>query len=168
MACVPSTSMARQARNPVHQVAPALNDIVAISWDEGNAYFPPTTFQVSNFRSGTGATNVIPAEAILDFNFRFSTASTPDQLKKRVHEVLDKHGLDYHIDWTLGGEPFLTPRGELSAALTRAIEAEMGRTPELSTTGGTSDGRFIAPMGAQVVEIGPINATIRSRRCSTS
>jgi len=148
------------ARNPVHQVAPALNDIVAIAWDEGNAYFPPTTFQVSNFRSGTGATNVIPAEAILDFNFRFSTASTPDQLKKRVHEVLDKHGLDYHIDWTLGGEPFLTPRGELSAALTRAIEAEMGRTPELSTTGGTSDGRFIAKICAQVIEFGPINATI--------
>jgi succinyl-diaminopimelate desuccinylase len=148
------------ARNPVHLVAPVLNTIVSISWDEGNAYFPPTSFQVSNFHSGTGATNVIAAEAILDFNFRFSTASTPDELKKRVHDVLDKHGLDYHIDWTLGGEPFLTPRGELSAALTLAIEAEVGRTPELSTTGGTSDGRFIAKICAQVIEFGPINATI--------
>ena len=148
------------ARNPVHQFAPALAEIVNIRWDEGNAYFPPTTFQVSNFHSGTGATNVIPSEAIVQFNFRFSTATTPDELKKRIHDVLDKHDLEYTIDWTLGGEPFLTPRGELSAALTLAIEAEMGRTPELSTTGGTSDGRFIAKICPQVIEFGPINATI--------
>ena len=152
------------ARCPMATDARWNNTLIASSDDivtvEGNAYFPPTTFQVSNFRSGTGATNVIPAEAILDFNFRFSTASTPHELKKRVHDTLDKHGLDYRIDWTLGGEPFLTPRGELSAALTLAIEAEMGRTPELSTTGGTSDGRFIAKVCAQVIEFGPINATI--------
>jgi len=148
------------ARNPVHQFAPALSEIVNIRWDEGNAYFPPTTFQLSNLHSGTGATNVIPSEAIAHFNFRFSTATTPDDLKKRIHDVLDKHDLEYTLTWTLGGEPFLTPRGELSAALTLAIEAEMGRTPELSTTGGTSDGRFIAKLCPQVIEFGPINATI--------
>jgi len=148
------------ARNPMHQLAPALSDIVNISWDEGNAYFPPTTFQVSNLNCGTGATNVIPAEVVAEFNLRFSTASTPEALQKRICDVLDKHGLEYAIDWSLGGEPFLTPRGELSAALTLAIEAEMGRTPELSTTGGTSDGRFIARICPQVIEFGPINATI--------
>lgn len=154
------------AKNPVHLVAPALNSILSTSWDEGNAYFPPTTFQVSNFHSGNGATNVIAAEAILDFNFRFSTASTPYELKKRVHDLLDKYELDYHIDWTLSGEPFITPRGELSAALTLAIEDEMGYTPELSTTGGTSDGRFIAKICTQVIEFGPVNATIhKSNEC---
>lgn len=148
------------ARNPMHELAPALNELVHVHWDEGNAYFPPTTFQVSNLNCGTGATNVIPAEAVVQFNFRFSTASTPEELQKRVHDIMDKHGLEYSIEWTLGGEPFLTPRGELSAALTLAIEAEMGRTPELSTTGGTSDGRFIAKICPQVIEFGPINATI--------
>ena len=148
------------ARNPMHQLAPALAELVNINWDEGNAYFPPTTFQVSNLNCGTGATNVIPAEVIAQFNLRFSTASTPDDLKKRINDVLTKHDLEYSIDWSLGGEPFLTPRGELSAAMTLAIEAEMGRTPELSTTGGTSDGRFIAKICPQVIEFGPINATI--------
>lgn len=148
------------ARNPMHQFAPALAELVNITWDEGNAYFPPTTFQVSNLNCGTGATNVIPAEVVAEFNLRFSTASTPDDLKKRVNDVLTRHDLEYSIEWSLGGEPFLTPRGELSAALTLAIEAEMGRTPELSTTGGTSDGRFIAKICPQVIEFGPINATI--------
>lgn len=148
------------ARNPMHQFAPALAELVNITWDEGNAYFPPTTFQVSNLNCGTGATNVIPAEVVAEFNLRFSTASTPDDLKKRVNNVLTRHDLEYSIEWSLGGEPFLTPRGELSAALTLAIEAEMGRTPELSTTGGTSDGRFIAKICPQVIEFGPINATI--------
>lgn len=132
------------ARNPVHQLAPALAEIVAIEWDQGNEYFPPTTFQVSNLNSGTGATNVVPGEAVALFNFRFSTASTPEGLKARVHEVLDRHGLEYTLDWELGGEPFLTPRGSLTDALAQAIQAETGVTAELSTTGGTSDGRFIA------------------------
>jgi len=148
------------ARNPVHQLAPALAEIVAIEWDQGNEYFPPTTFQVSNLNSGTGATNVVPGEAVALFNFRFSTASTPDGLKARVHEVLDRHGLEYVLDWELGGEPFLTPRGTLSEALSSAIKDETGVTTELSTTGGTSDGRFIAKICPQVIEFGPCNATI--------
>ncbi|MBN8509552.1 MAG: succinyl-diaminopimelate desuccinylase [Burkholderiales bacterium] len=148
------------ARNPVHQLAPALAELVAIRWDDGNAFFPPTTFQVSNVHAGTGAGNVIPGELELQFNFRFSSESTPQGLKDRVHAVLDRHRLDYRLDWTLGGETFLTPPGSLSRALTRAIEAECGLTPELSTTGGTSDGRFIARICPQVVEFGPINATI--------
>jgi succinyl-diaminopimelate desuccinylase len=148
------------ARNPVHQLAPALAEIVAIEWDQGNEYFPPTTFQVSNLNAGTGATNVVPGEAVALFNFRFSTASTPDSLKARLTEVLERHGLEYDIEWNLGGEPFLTPRGTLSAALTRAIADETGLTTELSTTGGTSDGRFIAKICPQVIEFGPNNATI--------
>ena len=148
------------ARNPVHQLAPALAEIVAIEWDQGNEYFPPTTFQVSNLNSGTGATNVVPGEAVALFNFRFSTASTPDGLKARVHSILDAHGLDYTLDWTLGGEPFLTERGDLSEALSSAIQAECGVTTELSTTGGTSDGRFIAKICPQVIEFGPPNASI--------
>ncbi|WP_233237534.1 succinyl-diaminopimelate desuccinylase [Bordetella sp. LUAb4] len=148
------------ARNPVHQLAPALAEIVAIEWDQGNEYFPPTTFQVSNLNAGTGATNVVPGEAVALFNFRFSTASTPDSLKARLTEVLERHGLEYDIEWNLGGEPFLTPRGTLSAALTRAIADETGLATELSTTGGTSDGRFIAKICPQVIEFGPNNATI--------
>jgi succinyl-diaminopimelate desuccinylase len=148
------------AKNPVHIVAPALAELVATRWDDGNAYFPPTSWQVSNIHAGTGASNVIPGEAVIDFNFRFSTESTPQTLKDRVHETLDRHGLHYDLAWTLGGEPFLTPVGELSEALTDAIRAVTGRTTELSTTGGTSDGRFIAKICPQVIEFGPLNATI--------
>lgn len=148
------------ARNPIHLLAPALTDLVAQQWDNGNDYFPATTFQVSNLHSGTGATNVVPGTAVLDFNFRFSTESTPDSLKERVGLVLDAHKLDYDLDWTLGGKPFLTPKGELSTALAQAIKDETGIATELSTTGGTSDGRFIAAICPQVIEFGPINATI--------
>ena len=148
------------ARNPIHLLAPALAELTTQSWDNGNAYFPPTTFQASNLHSGTGATNVVPGTAVIDFNFRFSTASTPDDLKQRVLDILDRHQLDYDIVWTLGGEPFLTPEGELSTALTAAISQVTGRQAELSTTGGTSDGRFIARICPQVVEFGPINASI--------
>jgi len=148
------------ARNPIHQAAPALTALVAETWDAGNEYFPPTTWQMSNIHAGTGATNVIPGHVTIDFNFRFSTASTPEQLKSRVHAILDQHGLEYTLDWTLGGEPFLTPRGDLSDALSAAISTEMGVTTELSTTGGTSDGRFIAKICPQVIEFGPPNASI--------
>jgi succinyl-diaminopimelate desuccinylase len=148
------------ARNPIHEAAPALAELVAMRWDEGNAYFPPTSWQMSNIHAGTGAGNVIPGELELQFNFRFSNESTPESLKARVHDVLDRHALDYRLDWTLGGETFLTPPGSLSDALSRAIEAEAGITPVLSTTGGTSDGRFIARICPQVVEFGPVNASI--------
>ncbi|MEW6705840.1 MAG: succinyl-diaminopimelate desuccinylase [Pseudomonadota bacterium] len=148
------------ARNPIHQLAPALAELVATEWDRGNAYFPPTSWQVSNIHAGTGATNVIPGEVVVDFNFRFCTESTPEGLKHRVHEVLDRHGLEYQLAWTLGGEPFLTPAGSLSETLGAAIEAETGLRPTLSTTGGTSDGRFIARICPQVVEFGPVNASI--------
>jgi succinyl-diaminopimelate desuccinylase len=148
------------AKNPVHLAAPALAELAATVWDQGNEYFPPTTFQVSNVHAGTGATNVIPGELRVMFNFRFSTASTVDGLKARVREVLDRAGLDYAIEWSLSGMPFLTPRGRLVAALSGAIEGETGRPPELSTTGGTSDGRFIATLCKEVVEFGPVNATI--------
>ncbi|MYZ41785.1 succinyl-diaminopimelate desuccinylase [Schauerella aestuarii] len=147
-------------RNPLHQLAPALTALTTTEWDTGNEYFPPTTFQVSNLHAGTGATNVIPGEAEMRFNFRFSTASTPESLKSRVHAILDAHNLEYTLDWNLGGEPFLTPRGNLSQALVDAIAAETGVTAELSTTGGTSDGRFIAKICPQVIEFGPGNATI--------
>ena len=148
------------AKNPIHLVAPALAELVAVRWDDGNAYFPPTSWQMSNIHAGTGAGNVIPGDALVDFNFRFSTESTPDVLKARVHAVLDRHGLKYELAWTLGGEPFLTPIGELSAALAYSIRANTGLTTELSTTGGTSDGRFIAKICPQVIEFGPLNATI--------
>jgi succinyl-diaminopimelate desuccinylase len=148
------------AKNPIHLAAPALAELAAAKWDDGNEYFPPTTWQMSNIHGGTGATNVIPGHVTVDFNFRFSTASTPEGLKARVHGILDAHGLDYTLDWTLGGEPFLTPRGELSEALSAAIQAECGVTTELSTTGGTSDGRFIAKICPQVIEFGPPNASI--------
>lgn len=148
------------ARNPIHEATPALAELVATRWDEGNAFFPPTSWQVSNIHAGTGAGNVIPGELELQFNFRFSNQSTPEALKARVHAMLDRHGLDYQIVWTLGGETFLTPPGSLSQGLSRAIEAETGITPVLSTTGGTSDGRFIARVCPQVVEFGPVNASI--------
>jgi succinyl-diaminopimelate desuccinylase len=148
------------ARNPLHELAPALAELVAMHWDEGNAFFPPTSFQVSNLHAGTGAGNVIPGEAVLDFNFRFSTESTAEGLKARVAEVLARHGVQHTLAWTLGGEPFLTAPGSLSGALSAAIEAECGIRPELSTTGGTSDGRFIARICPQVVEFGSVNASI--------
>ncbi len=148
------------AKNPIHLVAPALAELVAVRWDEGNAWFPPTSWQMSNLHAGTGAGNVIPGDATLEFNFRFSTESTPESLKAGVHALLDRHGLKYELAWTLGGEPFLTPIGDLSEALSAAIRAETGFAPELSTTGGTSDGRFIAKICPQVIEFGPLNATI--------
>jgi succinyl-diaminopimelate desuccinylase len=148
------------ARNPVHAVAPALAALVAERWDEGNAFFPPTTWQVSNFNAGTGAGNVIPGEAVIDFNFRFSTESTVDGLKARVQAILAAHGVDGSIAWTVSGLPFLTSRGALSAALSDAIRAELGIETELSTTGGTSDGRFIASLCREVIEFGPPNASI--------
>jgi succinyl-diaminopimelate desuccinylase len=148
------------ARNPIHLVAPALAELAALRWDEGNEYFPPTTWQVSNIHAGTGAANVIPGQLELDFNFRFSTASGEDSLKERFEAVLRKHGLDYSVDWTLSGKPFLTRPGELVNALQSAIRAHTGRRAELSTTGGTSDGRFIAEICPQVVEFGPVNASI--------
>ena len=148
------------ARNPIHEAAAALAELVAMHWDDGNAFFPPTSWQMSNIHAGTGAGNVIPGELDVQFNFRFSNESTPDSLKARVHEVLDRHRVDYRLEWTLGGETFLTPPGSLSDALGRAIQAETGVTPELSTTGGTSDGRFIAKICPQVVEFGPINESI--------
>ncbi|MDC8786202.1 succinyl-diaminopimelate desuccinylase [Roseateles koreensis] len=148
------------ARNPVHQAAPAIAELVSTLWDYGNDYFPATTFQISNVNAGTGATNVIPGEMVIDFNFRFSTESTPESLKYKVQSLLARHDLEYALDWTLGGEPFLTPIGALSAAMTAAIVAETGVQPALSTTGGTSDGRFIAKICPQVLEFGPINASI--------
>jgi succinyl-diaminopimelate desuccinylase len=148
------------AKNPIHALAPALAELVATRWDEGNAFFPPTGWQVSNVHGGTGAGNVIPGEVVVDFNFRFSTESTPDSLKSRLQAVLDRHGVEYTLAWTLGGEPFLTTPGTLTTAVAGAIEAECGLQPELSTTGGTSDGRFIARICPQVIEFGPVNATI--------
>ncbi|KWB42549.1 succinyl-diaminopimelate desuccinylase [Burkholderia ubonensis] len=148
------------AKNPIHLLAPALAELAAEQWDEGNEYFPPTTWQVSNLHAGTGATNVIPGHIDLLFNFRFSTASTVEGLQARVHAILDKHGLDYELNWSISGLPFLTPRGELSNALETAIRAETGITTELSTTGGTSDGRFIARICPQVIEFGPPNGSI--------
>jgi succinyl-diaminopimelate desuccinylase len=148
------------ARNPVHQVAPALAELAETEWDQGNEFFPETTFQVSNIRAGTGATNVIPGACQVVFNFRFSTETTPELLRERVEAVLDGHGLDYAIDWHLSGLPFLTPRGELVEAAQKAIKVVAGLETELSTAGGTSDGRFIAPTGAQVLELGPLNTTI--------
>ncbi|MET3137415.1 succinyl-diaminopimelate desuccinylase [Undibacterium sp. GrIS 1.2] len=148
------------AKNPIHLVAPALAEMVAEVWDEGNEYYLPTSWQMSNIHSGTGASNVIPGTAVVDFNFRFSTASTAEGLQQRVHAILDKNGMDYDLKWTIGGHPFLTPKGELSDALGAAIQSETGLTTELSTTGGTSDGRFIAKICPQVVEFGPPNASI--------
>jgi len=148
------------AKNPIHLAAPALAELAAETWDEGNEYFPPTSWQMSNIKAGTGATNVIPGTLEVMFNFRFATVHTADELKRRVHEILDRHGFDYELVWTLGGRPFLTPRGNLVAAMESAIQGTLAITPELSTTGGTSDGRFIADICPQVVEFGPVNATI--------
>ncbi|TSE35878.1 Succinyl-diaminopimelate desuccinylase [Tepidimonas charontis] len=152
------------ARNPIHLLAPALAELVATRWDDGNAHFPPTTWQVSHIHAGTGASNVIPGTVVLDFNFRFSTESTPEGLQARVSDILARHGLrpgqDYELAWTVGGLPFLTPRGTLVDAIRAAIRDVTGTEPELSTTGGTSDGRFIAQICPQVVECGPPNTTI--------
>lgn len=149
------------ADNPIHRCVPALQNLSTMLWDEGDAHFPPTTFQVSSIRAGTGdAENVIPGELEMKFNLRFGTASTPESLKQRLEAVLHKHGLNFEIEWRLQGLPFLTPEGQLIVATIRAVESILGLTPLLSTAGGTSDGRFIAPTGAQVVELGPINETI--------
>lgn len=148
------------ADNPIHRLAPALAELTTQHWDNGNEFFPATSFQVSNINGGTGATNVIPGEVRVVFNFRFSTEVTDTQLRERTQAIFDKHGLNYELEWNLSGQPFLTPRGDLVAAVVGAIAEETGRQTELSTSGGTSDGRFIAPTGAQVVELGPINATI--------
>ncbi|WP_300454663.1 succinyl-diaminopimelate desuccinylase [Accumulibacter sp.] len=148
------------AKNPIHLVAPALAELAQTVWDEGNAFFPPTTWQVSNIHAGTGAGNVIPGRVDIDFNFRFGTASPPEDLRARVSALLDRHGLDYDLVWMLGARPFITDRGALIDASLAAIRAETGLDAELSTTGGTSDGRFIAEICPQVIEIGPVNATI--------
>ena len=148
------------ARNPIHLFAPALAELAAITWDQGNEFFPPTTWQVSNIHAGTGANNVIPGVCEVMFNFRFGSVSSADDLKRRTCEVLDRHGLDYEIDWHLSGKPFITGRGKLVGALSAAIRDTLGVETELSTTGGTSDGRFIADICAEVVEFGPVNASI--------
>jgi succinyl-diaminopimelate desuccinylase len=148
------------ARNPVHQFAPALAELTAIQWDQGNDFFPPTTWQVSNIHGGTGASNVIPGSVVVDFNFRFSTESTPQSLQQRLTTVLNRHELEYDLTWTIGGLPFLTTPGTLVNAVREAIRAETGLETELSTSGGTSDGRFIAQVCPQVIELGPTNATI--------
>ncbi len=148
------------AVNPIHLSVPALAELTAIEWDQGNAFFPPTSFQISNIHAGTGAENVIPGELRLLFNLRYSTQLDARTIRDRVHAVLDKYHLDYTLDWRLSGEPFLTPAGELVAAARAAIHELAGIEAELSTSGGTSDGRFIAPTGAQVLELGPLNATI--------
>ncbi|SFM78849.1 succinyl-diaminopimelate desuccinylase [Nitrosomonas communis] len=148
------------AKNPIHLAAPAIAELARTEWDQGNEYFPPTTWHISNFHGGTGATNVIPGEVSLLFNFRFSTASTVESLKQRVHEILDRHGLTYELIWELSGKPYLTQKGKLADALSAAIKSVTAIEPELSTTGGTSDGRFIADICPQVVEFGPRNATI--------
>ena len=146
-------------KNPIHMVAPAIKDMVDTVWDNGNEYFPPTSWQISNMNGGTGATNVVPGEVEILFNFRFSTASTEQNLKERVYAILDKHELKYDLDWEYS-PPYITPRGNLVEAISEAIEQSYGVSPELSTTGGTSDGRFIADICKQVIEFGPLNATI--------
>ena len=148
------------SKNPIHLAAPTLAELAAMVWDEGNEYFPPTTWQISNIHGGTGATNVIPGSIEILFNFRFATASTPESLKSRFEAVLKKHGLDYELTWELGGKPFLTPRGKLVAAIGDAIKSVTGALPEISCTGGTSDGRFIKDICNELVEFGPVNASI--------
>ncbi len=148
------------AKNPIHLVAPALAELVALEWDKGNDFFQPTSWQMSNIHSGTGASNVIPGAAVIDFNFRFCTESTPESLQQRLEAVLKKHQLDYDLQWVIGGRPFLTTPGDLVGAVQQAIQAETGVNTELSTTGGTSDGRFIAQICPQVIELGPVNAMI--------
>lgn len=148
------------AKNPIHLAAPAISELAGMQWDEGNDYFPPTTWQISNISGGTGATNVIPGSVHIQFNFRFSTASSVESLESRVHEVLDRHGLDYDLEWSLSAKPYLTAKGSLVDAVSQAIEAVSGTKPALSTSGGTSDGRFIADICRQVIELGPLNASI--------
>ena len=148
------------ADNPIHRLLPALHALTTEVWDEGNEFFPPTSLQVSNITGGTGATNVIPGEVQVVFNFRFSTEVTDGALRHRTEAILRTHGLDYAIEWQLSGQPFLTPSGQLVDAAVASIRECTGQEPQLSTAGGTSDGRFIAPTGAQVVEVGPVNATI--------
>lgn len=148
------------ALNPIHAATPALAELVAMRWDEGNAEFPPTSFQISNIHSGTGANNIIPGSLEVSFNFRYSTASTAESLRERVEECLKRHALDCSISWDLSGEPFLTAEGPLRSAVNAAVQNRRGLAPVSSTAGGTSDGRFIAPLGAEVVELGPVNATI--------
>jgi succinyl-diaminopimelate desuccinylase len=148
------------ADNPIHKAAPVLAELAATEWDRGNEFFPPTTFQISNIHGGTGASNVIPGELHVSFNLRYSTEVTHTRLQQRIEALLDKHGLDYRVDWNLSGKPFLTPEGELVDATCRAIREVCGYDTQLSTAGGTSDGRFIAPTGSQVIELGPLNATI--------
>ena len=148
------------AKNPIHDALPALTELAAIEWDQGNEFFPPTSFQISNIHAGTGATNVIPGELELLFNFRFSTEVTDAELRQRVEAILDAYGFEYELEWTLSGQPFLTPAGRLVDAARSAIREVTGIEAQLSTSGGTSDGRFIAPTGAQVLELGPLNATI--------
>lgn len=147
-------------KNPIHLAAPAIAELAATTWDNGNEYFPPTSWQISNIKGGTGATNVVPGTVEIWFNFRFSTASTEQGLKDKVHAILDKHGVEYDLQWELSGKPYITPKGSLVAAISQAIEQSYGITPELSTSGGTSDGRFIADICPQVIELGPLNATI--------
>lgn len=146
-------------KNPIHLAAPAIAELTATEWDQGNEYFPPTTWQISNIHGGTGATNVIPGSVEIKFNFRFATASTVEGLQQRLTGILDQHALHYDIEWTLGARPFLTSRGPLADAASQAIREVCGIETELSTTGGTSDGRFIAPICTQLLEIGPVNAT---------
>lgn len=148
------------ARNPIHEALPALAELAATVWDRGNDFFPPTSWQISNIHGGTGASNVIPGHVVIDFNFRFCTESSADSLQQRVHEVLERHGVEYSLVWTIGGQPFLTTPGTLVKAVQAAIKDETGLDTELSTTGGTSDGRFIAQICAQVIEVGPPNASI--------
>ena len=147
-------------KNPIHLVAAAIAEMAEIKWDDGNEYFPPTTWQISNFNAGTGANNVVPGTAHVRFNFRFSTASTLESLQTRVHGILDRHGVPYDLEWRYDGRPFLTPKGDLVAAVAKAIKTVTGLVTELSTTGGTSDGRFIADICREVVECGPTNASI--------
>ena len=148
------------AKNPTHLFAPALAELVAMEWDQGNAYFPPTGFQISNIHAGTGATNVIPSTLTVQFNFRFSTESTESSLKQRVHAVLNQHGLDYDLTWSLSGQPFLTEAGRLTEVAQQAIAEVCGVEAELSTSGGTSDGRFIKAIARELIELGPVNASI--------
>jgi succinyl-diaminopimelate desuccinylase len=147
-------------KNPIHMAAPAIAELATTTWDNGNEYFPPTSWQISNMNGGTGATNVVPGTVGILFNFRFSTASTEQQLKDKVHAILDKHNVTYDLEWELSGKPYITPKGSLVEAISHAIEQSYGITPELSTSGGTSDGRFIADICPQVIEFGPLNATI--------
>jgi len=149
-----------QVKNPVHLVAPAIAELATTRWDEGNEFFPPTSFQVSNIHAGTGATNVVPGTVTVDFNLRYSSENTDASLRARIEEILRRHGLEFAVEWSLSGKPFITGRAELVDAVTRAVQAHAGLVPALSTTGGTSDGRFIAEICPQIVELGPVNASI--------